>query len=368
MSQSIHRNESLDVLRCLAVLLVIGFHLPYYNLWGRAGWIGVDLFFVLSGFLISGLLFQEYKDTGALNIKRFLIRRGLKIYPSFFLLLGVATCFHFLNPSTISKKQLIANWFFVQNYFHENTISVALVHTWSLAVEEHFYLLLPPLFMLLIALFSKRNPFRAIPLLFLTIAVSCLALRYFTLEPGTLAWMTHMRLDGLFTGVALGYLYHFRMELFRKLTGHYAPAVAVLLCVPALLFDQYDRIVQTFGLTCLAVGFSFLVAWSVVRTPKAPLARALWKASARIGFYSYSIYLWHTVIVILFKNHPGLSAIKFWLYVATTIVTGIAMAHLVEMPYLALREKLFPACHDGSRPSVDSTESHAPPSVSATPV
>ena len=59
MSNASNRNQSLDVLRCIAILLVVGFHLPYYDYWGRFGWIGVDLFFVLSGFLISGLLFQE---------------------------------------------------------------------------------------------------------------------------------------------------------------------------------------------------------------------------------------------------------------------------------------------------------------------
>jgi peptidoglycan/LPS O-acetylase OafA/YrhL len=72
------RNQSLDVLRCAAVLLTVGFHFPYYGIWGRIGWIGVDLFFVLSGFLISGLLFQEHKDTGSVNFKRFILRRGLK--------------------------------------------------------------------------------------------------------------------------------------------------------------------------------------------------------------------------------------------------------------------------------------------------
>ena len=83
MSAPSQRNESLDVLRCVAVLLVVGYHMPYYRLWGRIGWIGVDLFFVLSGFLISGLLFREFRDTGSIDVKRFLIRRGLKIYPSF---------------------------------------------------------------------------------------------------------------------------------------------------------------------------------------------------------------------------------------------------------------------------------------------
>jgi len=77
MTPPSHRNQSLDVLRCIAVLLVLGSHYPYFRLWGRLGWIGVDLFFVLGGFLISGMLFQEYNRTGSINFKRFLIRRGL---------------------------------------------------------------------------------------------------------------------------------------------------------------------------------------------------------------------------------------------------------------------------------------------------
>jgi peptidoglycan/LPS O-acetylase OafA/YrhL len=77
------RNQSLDVLRAIAVFGVLGDHAPYYAIWARAGGYGVDLFFVLSGFLISGLLFQEYKSSGGLRIRRFLIRRGFKIWPSY---------------------------------------------------------------------------------------------------------------------------------------------------------------------------------------------------------------------------------------------------------------------------------------------
>jgi peptidoglycan/LPS O-acetylase OafA/YrhL len=278
-----------------------------------------------------------------------------------------ATVLYFLNHATIPRKQLMASWFFLQNYFHEDKVYLILSHTWTLAVEEHFYLLLPLLLTLLIGLFSGRDPFRVIPPLFLFIASSCLALRYFTLGPYPYAWMTHMRLDGLFAGVALGYLYHFRVALFRKLTRHYALILALLLCTPALFFNQPERIVQTLGLTCLYIGFSFLVAWSVVRTPKTFLGRAIAKGAAKIGFYSYSIYLWHTLICDAFLYHANLSFIKFWIYIATTIAGGWAMAHLVELPYQALRERLFPSPYGVSQAQFPSRESHALPSASATP-
>lgn len=91
------RNHQLDVLRGVAVLLVLGRHIQYppqlpepfqtlVGYWSRCGWVGVDLFFVLSGFLVSGLVFEEWKRTGGFAAGRFLIRRGFKIYPAFYLL------------------------------------------------------------------------------------------------------------------------------------------------------------------------------------------------------------------------------------------------------------------------------------------
>jgi peptidoglycan/LPS O-acetylase OafA/YrhL len=154
--------------------------------------------------------------------------------------------------------------------------------------------------------------------------------------------MTHMRIDSLFAGVTLGYLYHFRRGIFERLAGYYALPLGLALCLPATLFDERAPGIQTFGLTGLFVGFSFLVAWAIVRTPSTPVGRFVCKVAARVGFYSYSIYLWHTILVDAFEYYPTLSLAKFWSYIATTVSVGIAMGHLVEMPYLALRERRFP--------------------------
>ncbi len=103
------------------------------DLWLRVGWIGVDLFFVLSGFLVSGLLFREYGRLGEVHAGRFLVRRGLRIYPAFYaFLLSTA-----IATGTIGTRQFVAEAAFVQNY-----IPGLWDHTWSLAVEEHFYFLL----------------------------------------------------------------------------------------------------------------------------------------------------------------------------------------------------------------------------------
>src|SRR5579859_7331652 len=114
------RNFNLDVLRGVAILLVVCHHLgiPGFRL---GGWIGVDLFFVLSGFLISGLLFREWKTQGTVNLARFYIRRGLKIYPAFYALLAATLVVNAVLPGVPSQPvtihSVLAEAIFVQNYF-----------------------------------------------------------------------------------------------------------------------------------------------------------------------------------------------------------------------------------------------------------
>src|SRR5579872_3973764 len=131
------RLRNLDVLRGAAVVLVLGRHMgvvpldapgwiqDIMDVWVRAGWAGVDLFFVLSGFLVSGLLFREFQHTGRVDVPRFLVRRGFRIYPAFYAFL-IATS---LASGTIATRRFAAEALFVQNY-----VSGLWDHTWSLAV------------------------------------------------------------------------------------------------------------------------------------------------------------------------------------------------------------------------------------------
>src|SRR5207248_2040034 len=150
-----------DVLRALAVLLVLGRHMTVCPrqtsavlhaitaVWSRGGWLGVDLFFVLSGFLVSGLLFREQEKFGTIQAKRFLIRRGFKIYPAFWLLIVVTQAAALVGPPHRFRASTVTELLFLQNYS-----SSLWNHTWSLAVEEHFYFLLVMLFVLRI----RRQP------------------------------------------------------------------------------------------------------------------------------------------------------------------------------------------------------------------
>lgn len=131
------RQRELDLLRGLAIILVLFRHYNIFTPLFNIGWMGVDLFFVLSGYLVSGLLFKEYLKYGSIKAMRFLIRRGFKIYPLFYLLMIITIILQILIKKPLTSYQLFSELLFVQNYFGN-----FYYHTWSLAVEEHFYVLL----------------------------------------------------------------------------------------------------------------------------------------------------------------------------------------------------------------------------------
>ncbi|HEU5408238.1 MAG TPA: acyltransferase, partial [Nitrospira sp.] len=320
------RIPQLDILRAIAVLMVIGFHYHYDWLLDRTGWAGVDLFFVLSGFLISGVLFIDEKRTGTISLKRFYYRRSLKIYPAyFFFLLLTAICF----PQVRSVLGL-QDIFFLQSYFKP-----AWIHTWSLAVEEHFYFLLPPLLLLLIS----RRKLGLIPFISLALLALCLTLRILawavrpTLEH--VAYPSHLRMDSLFAGVALGYLFHYRGEIFHRFRGPKTLALGLCALLPIVALPRETGFNLTCGLTFATVGFAALLAWSVNH----PALR--FRPVEQIGQYSYSIYLWHYVVVSYFRAFPKTPA-HYLLYCAITAGVGIAMAEIIEIPCLRLRDHFAP--------------------------
>jgi peptidoglycan/LPS O-acetylase OafA/YrhL len=348
------RNANLDALRALAVLMVLGRHFDCFQLWTKVGWAGVDLFFVLSGFLISGLLFTEWKERRAISISRFYIRRGLKIYPAFYALLAVIVSIQIAWPNIIaftggpiSLSRLAAEMLFVQNY------SPGLLgHTWSLGVEEHFYLALP-LVLWWMQRSQSADPFRRIPILFVAAAATILLFRTvvgFRLsgdQYSAYLTPTHLRIDGLLFGVALSYWKHFRPGTFKRIA--HSPVSTILIVVAAILLVTLpleNPIMHTAGFTVLYLGFGSLLA-RVIDFQPGRHSRSLVSALGRVGFYSYSIYLWHYVVAHL---APRAGIPSFIAYVTLSLLVGILMAKLIEYPVLALRDRWFPAVR-GSRPT-----------------
>ena len=305
--------------------LVINSDSPMLATLGR----GVDLFFVLSGFLISGLLFAEYKSTKNLSLKRFWIRRGFKIYPAFYAFIIVTTVFVLADRFPI--RLFLGEIFFLQSYPPH-----IFTHTWSLAVEEHFYIAVPLLLLLLIRLSpNSENPFRALPLISIIFSIGCLGLRMIaTSHGGQFGIATHHRADALFAGVALGYFQHFDLDSFRQARRLWVLIVGLLIAFVLLIMPIFLQF------TFAYIGFSCIVAWAVNQPPRSS-SRSPAFALAFIGRHSYSIYLWHVVAVHWLVSVPP-KWFRFPVYACTAVVLGILMSKLVEFPALKLRDKLFP--------------------------
>lgn len=358
------RNKRLDVLRCVAVVAVLIHHSGAVPLLTKMGWAGVDLFFVLSGFLISGLLYSEYKKTGAIHFKRFFIRRGLKIYPAFYVMLLVTFAAEWVLKDIRTSGAYLREFFFVQSYAYG-----IWSHTWSLAVEEHFYIFLP-IFLLLVLRFSshRQDPFRVIPLTFVIIATICLVLRTSTIYWTPAAAFrnpmvmnpTHDRMDALFFGVFLGYLHHFRPEILERVFGPLRNRLAIggltaLLLAGPFFFTRDSQFLLTLGLSFLYLGFGGLLLLSlhvrnVLPARLAFLAGKLGTASAFVGVYSYSIYLWHVPFgsyapgLLRRALHIRMTGIEAFAFdILGGIALGILMARIIEFPVIRLRDRLFPA-------------------------
>jgi peptidoglycan/LPS O-acetylase OafA/YrhL len=360
------RFLAIDILRAIAVLAVVTTHIPTPESMPpavkaglaplmRGGWIGVNLFFVLSGFLVSSLLFAEYARYGAIRPGRFLVRRGLKIYPAFYAMLGLTIVYHFRGWWLISAKRILAEAFFVQNYFYR-----IWGHTWTLAIEEHFYLLLTVGLFLLArrgrrSNLSGRAAFKPLVSIFFVTACFCLIARSLTFwyatktgRPGNFS-ATHFRIDELFFGVLLSYLWAFNGEELRKKVGRYRLplTLAVASMVPLSFLTWTTGITYTIGFVFLYVTFGALLLLMLQREIQPSLGTELMR---RVGVASYSIYLWHipwrlAVEHISQRMHLPDSAwpVPLLLYFFGSIIVGIVGAALIELPVLRIRDRLFPS-------------------------
>src|ERR1700686_137860 len=240
-----NRLASLDVLRGVAILLVLFNHMPAKDIhWSLLsglrsfGWTGVDLFFVLSGYLISSLLFRELNQTNTLNVGRFLLRLGFKIWPSYYVAYGLMVLSHTTSFALRGRSYqllplLLPQWpnlIFIQNYW---PAAARWPHSWSLAVEEHFYIALP----LLLLFLWKKGKATLVPRICAFIGISILLARFVCGDVWGYAWdalyyPTDLRADGLMFGVLIGSLHTNRPGLFRTIASQCRFAMPAVLIVP----------------------------------------------------------------------------------------------------------------------------------------
>lgn len=364
------RNSELDFVRGIAILMVMAHHFGLAPIGhpilralqtpgNQMGQTGVDVFFVLSGFLVGGLLLKEYKTTGTIRAKRFLLRRGLKIWPAYY--------FYIFAEVIVRKHPL--NSFLVPNLLHlQNYLGTSLLHTWTLSIEEHFYLLLA----LAMAFMASRHwPADRMLKVFLWVIGAVIVIRCVTVYqgwPGAFTY-THDRLDALLFGVVLATLFHFFPEKFDRIASHKWILAGVTVAAVALYaaFDS-TSVRYSIGLTVLYIGYgAFLVL--VYRHSGRFKQWRPYKWVAAIGLYSYGIYLWHNSVrdpLTHLSQHlpdvvrwPCLTIVEY----AAAISLGVVTTLLIEWPFLKIRDRIFP---DKTTP-VPVTEEPQPSQISAEP-
>ncbi len=291
---------------------------------------GVDLFFVLSGYLVGGLLLQELEKYGRINIPRFILRRGLKIWPSYYFVLlvlaitGVTGCIDGSSAASMARS-LAIHGFFLQNYLDREHLTP----TWTLAVEEHFYVTLP----FLMAVIHRRRRLSLLWAVSLGCLALCLVLRLLHLRftpQSTDSILTHNRFDTLLLGVFLAWAWREYPDRIRALTRNRwrAFAAVAVLISPAFFLTRQSPVLLSAGYTSLALGYGLLLL-TVVAHGFGKLETCLpGRILRRIGLWSYNIYLWHYFLPLLLA--PVYNPAQLWLsrLVPSPIVTLILQVSL----------------------------------------
>ncbi|HXM01721.1 MAG TPA: acyltransferase [Chthoniobacterales bacterium] len=358
------REPGLDLLRSLAILLVALFHMPLerapevLGVAEQCGWMGVDLFFVLSGFLIGSQLLRPYLHNKKPLLWAFYLRRAFRVLPAFWVVLFV----YVLVPGFREQPNLPELWRFLT--FTQNLgleAPAAFSHAWSLCVEEHFYLFFP---ILVLWLMRKPSLGKAIAVA-ATIFIAGLIVRWIIwahyLGPiagdsknehlfivrywGMIYFPTYARLDGLLVGVLLA-----GIRIFRPDWWSYAMARRGRVFVMASIllglaiwscWDLYSVSAVIWGFPLIALGFGFLVvavAGLQFRVPGATIGATL----------AYSTYLTHKAVMHLDRVYLGNLLSVNWLvslaiYAVSSLIVALALYLCVEGPFLRLRERIISA-------------------------
>ncbi|MCP1310646.1 acyltransferase family protein [Paenibacillus tyrfis] len=340
----------IDGLRALAVLAVIAYHL--HPGWAPGGLLGVGIFFVLSGYLITDLLIAEWRREGRLNLKSFWLRRFRRLLPAMLVLLSaVAAWIWLVDRSRLPALQgdflaaltYVSNWWLVYrevSYFESFGPPSPLGHFWSLAVEEQFYLLWPLLLVLGLRLQLRRGWLAGVMLLGATASAAAMALLY---EPGTdpsrIYYGTDTRAFGLLIGAALAVVWpsgklsagtSVRIRRIVDLAGT-AGLLAVLLMI--VRSGQYDAFLYRGGFVLLSLASAVTVA--ALAHPSGHLRRILgWHPLRWLGVRSYGIYLWHYPVIVLTgpAGSDGISLAHAALQLTATIGLAALSWKFIEEP------------------------------------
>ena len=354
MDKAAYRPQ-LDGIRALAVVAVIAFHLGYG--WIPGGFVGVDVFFVLSGYLITGLLLTEAAERGTIALGRFYARRARRLLPASLLVLvavivGANSLLDQVDQQTVGRDVTwsalyAANWRFVQggvDYFTPGDVPSPLQHFWSLAVEEQFYLVWPLLFLGLWRLSTRRRGVEATGGLLAAVAVLTVVSAGASLAlAGTDVgyFGTHVRAHQLLAGAALALAARRWRDRVPTGTGarvggaSLAAGGLAVLAWAATSIDGDDLYPGRLGLVVTAAALALIAGLDLA--PATLLSRIVGHAvPAAVGRLSYSLYLWHWPVIVLAplvaEAHDAPVLAERWVVVAVTVALAGASYLVVERP------------------------------------
>jgi peptidoglycan/LPS O-acetylase OafA/YrhL len=355
-----HRLPGLDLLRAIAIVWVMLFHSyivgglgPDFAWLSRYGWAGVDIFFVLSGFLIGSQVLRPLQRGERLSFGGFYARRAWRILPAFAVVLALYELF----PALREAPGLQPWWQFATftlNLLIDYTHNQAFSHAWSLCVEEHFYLAFP-----LLAWWLTRRPSTwkcvgmcAGMVLLGIVLRSAVWLHGAAIDPPRnwfiedIYYPTWMRLDGLLAGVMLAALRVFRAQAWARWQARSNAVLLGGLAVSCLAFwlfrERTGLLANALGWPLLSLGFGLLVFAGADR--HSLIGRWRVPGTGWLAAVSYSLYLshkiaFHLVQVTFGAALQGQRALAFATYALAVLLLGAALHYLVERPFLRLRER-----------------------------
>ncbi len=337
----------LDALRAAAILLVIPRHAidilrwPWIKPFGRYGWVGVDLFFVLSGFLIGSQLFLAAQRDGRVNFPRFYLKRSLRILPAFLAVLLLYQVW----PEFNEAKGIDPAWHFLLFFMNFTRATDGFSHAWSLCVEEHFYLILPAL----VSVYLWRAKLVPPAALIALVLGGSIALRYFLWSVGAPYYpaiyrptITHV--DGLTVGVGLALLKVYRPAIWERLLRYpwslFGGGFALIVAGLWFFLDKEAAAGEVVTFTLISFGFGALVA--AAQAPGFWLAERKIPGAATLAALAYTLYLTHKQMLHLAKtlvpHADDQQALTILVAVALIVLASLTLHWLVERPGLRLRD------------------------------
>ena len=332
---------ALDGLRFVAVFLVIVYHLGFDNVPGGNG---VMLFFVLSGFLITWLMLKENEATGTISLKGFFKRRVLRIFPAFYAYALLTLGFLIVTGRNVPWAHAVSSLLYFSNYFiaFNQDSNNAFSHTWSLAIEEQFYLFFPLLF-LLFCRNLKHLKIAIVGLILATWIWRVVLVFGFTASGGYIYSAFDTRLDNLLVGCLLAVILreHSLERLWSVLLRNTLIPVATVMLLAVSIYFSLGSVVykSTVGFAVEPILMAVFITQMMAFSATSVWRWLEWKGVKFLGLLSYSLYLYQQLTTSFVADHMAeySAFIRITTAIAMTIFAAAVSYYLVEMPFLKLK-------------------------------